>query len=743
MDSYNDIYENVINEVDNLLTKLESMKEDDDTKQYKNDAINKLTVLQNSLKDSLYSLQSNSDWNTFTIAFYGETNAGKSTLIEALRILLDEPSKVVERNQFFETKAHIDSLYNTCKQLQEKENELVANNEQNDINYLTQFREINEQIDDLTDQLLVLQLRRFYLNQIIMEKMTSSLFSFFKVIFNKLEEQKENKELQNLITSIKKQFDDKIILLSSVKEELLNTYGMSEINISNYKDEMITIQNEIEQTKGKLDEYSDGQIINANNDFTKRMTIYPFKSKNITFNILDLPGIEGKEELVVDEIEKAIERAHVIFYVSKKPHAPQSGKDEDSGTINKIKKQLSTQTEVYFIYNKGIKNPRQLKSELVSADELTALIDTDKQMIAVLDENYKRHISLSAYPAFIALCNSIDDQVLRSKDKFLSAYTKFEILQMSNILSFSKWIEQDLIREYQVKIVKSNFKKIRASINNTQLSIDELHASSKNLLQRITTDFNNVCLQVDEQSNVLVENINDMISKEIDAFINKSRAEGYKKAEQNISNKELTKEFKSVLSNNIANLESNIQNNVTQLCNDYEEELKSIIDQYNDYLVDLTGYFSSRSKINIPSSIKINAKGKGKILGIIGAVAGIVIGIVSTQGILLVLGLISGAISLGKEILGFFDKDYKIGQQKKSINSILSDIRIKIEDELSSNKMDIKSEIDKSAKLIKDELSVSIKIVSDIAHEFESSEKQLGIIKKKIEREEKSYYENN
>ncbi|GHP81166.1 hypothetical protein VN0244_07370 [Helicobacter pylori] len=38
-----------------------------------------------SLKE-LESLKNNEEWENFTIAFYGETGAGKSTLIECLRL---------------------------------------------------------------------------------------------------------------------------------------------------------------------------------------------------------------------------------------------------------------------------------------------------------------------------------------------------------------------------------------------------------------------------------------------------------------------------------------------------------------------------------------------------------------------------------------------------------------------------------------------------------------------------------
>ncbi len=52
-----------------------------------------------SLKE-LESLKNNEEWENFTIAFYGETGAWKSTLIECLRIFFKEQSKVVQQERF-------------------------------------------------------------------------------------------------------------------------------------------------------------------------------------------------------------------------------------------------------------------------------------------------------------------------------------------------------------------------------------------------------------------------------------------------------------------------------------------------------------------------------------------------------------------------------------------------------------------------------------------------------------------
>ncbi len=52
-----------------------------------------------SLKE-LESLKNNEEWENFTIAFYGETGAGKSTLIECLRLFFKEQSKRDQQERF-------------------------------------------------------------------------------------------------------------------------------------------------------------------------------------------------------------------------------------------------------------------------------------------------------------------------------------------------------------------------------------------------------------------------------------------------------------------------------------------------------------------------------------------------------------------------------------------------------------------------------------------------------------------
>lgn len=56
--------------------------------------------LNNELKNKILDLRNIHEWSKYTISFFGETNAGKSTIIESLRILLKDKDKTKEYEKF-------------------------------------------------------------------------------------------------------------------------------------------------------------------------------------------------------------------------------------------------------------------------------------------------------------------------------------------------------------------------------------------------------------------------------------------------------------------------------------------------------------------------------------------------------------------------------------------------------------------------------------------------------------------
>ena len=95
-----EIYQIISEELDKIIHSLQSQSGDkyfDDTQA---DALKQLDLHQAELRAQLVRLEKNAEWNTFTVAFYGETGAGKSSIIETLRILLREPGKLNDQLNF-------------------------------------------------------------------------------------------------------------------------------------------------------------------------------------------------------------------------------------------------------------------------------------------------------------------------------------------------------------------------------------------------------------------------------------------------------------------------------------------------------------------------------------------------------------------------------------------------------------------------------------------------------------------
>src|SRR5690606_10716285 len=85
--SYRNVYSSLIDNVDEVLNDISNVKiQHIDVKKVNDEVHSDLQYLRNEFVQKLIKLDENAVWDKFTIAFFGETNAGKSTIIEALRI---------------------------------------------------------------------------------------------------------------------------------------------------------------------------------------------------------------------------------------------------------------------------------------------------------------------------------------------------------------------------------------------------------------------------------------------------------------------------------------------------------------------------------------------------------------------------------------------------------------------------------------------------------------------------------
>ncbi|GAA7960946.1 hypothetical protein COL6_09450 [Helicobacter pylori] len=96
---------------------------DEKLKQFNQEALEVFQQLELKSLKELESLKNNEEWENFTIAFYGETGAGKSTLIECLRMFFKEQSKVDQQERF----KRLYSTYQNNHQNDERNKQAILN----------------------------------------------------------------------------------------------------------------------------------------------------------------------------------------------------------------------------------------------------------------------------------------------------------------------------------------------------------------------------------------------------------------------------------------------------------------------------------------------------------------------------------------------------------------------------------------------------------------------------------------
>ncbi|GAA8997305.1 hypothetical protein Taitung15_08740 [Helicobacter pylori] len=381
-----------------------------------------------SLKE-LESLKNNEEWEKFTIAFYGETGAGKSTLIECLRLFFKEPSKMDQQERF----------------------------------------------------------KRLYAN--------------------------------------------------------MKNYRGSE--------------------HAELEKLQDGAIIgDGRSDFTLETKSYTLKHNNQSFVLLDVPGIEGDEKKVKQQISNATKKAHAIFYVTKTPAPPQKGEERKEGTIEKIQKQFDSQTEVYTLYNKPINSPRALKDGLIDENEKESLKILNKKMKSILGKHYEGYKAVSAQAAFYSLSSALlpETDFYKNKQKFLAIFKAEELLLKSHFKQLGEFIAGELLENSRKKIIESNCNKALKVIEKLQKAIvttidREIDPTIKEMKNAQLEAYDNL----DRSRDKFVSNLNNSVFDAIERFKSDLSEKMYAHIDRDIENEECEEIFKDECKQRTVELHENIE----------------------------------------------------------------------------------------------------------------------------------------------------------------------------------------
>lgn len=730
-----------------ILTKVKELREhvlkmqlsDKEAKEKQEEIKKRLDSIVNELEKKIKELKNNSEWDRFTVAFYGETNAGKSTLIETLRILLNEKEKLKDREKYKEIDEHINSLKNQREIYDNKIKETVQKYEQALDSITENLKSSKIELDDLRENLKLLkesdeefQEELNDIKEMINKEKSSSFKNFILWLLKRLPEQKNLPAIKNKIkeNSLKikeietseKTINRKIEKINKETSILENTKN-KEINECNKQ--IVLLDKKIQNTDEEIEKYCDGKIIgDGSSDYTRDVTAYEIEYNDEKFCLLDLPGIEGNEKLVLSNINRAVKKSHAVFYISASPNPPQSGNKENSGTIEKIKNHLGDQTEVYFIYNKKIKNPKMLKYDLIDYDEEDSLEETDKVLSSILESQYSGNISLSAYPAFLAVGNCCNRDKI-SKTKFLENSDADNILLVSQVEKFKNWLTESFVTNTKDKIVRANYKKVYSVIDETTIEIQEQNKILNIMKEAIVRNSDNTKSNLDSVLIGMKRKFRTELDYSLDEFEQNLRASVYEEIDRCIDNTEFKEIFESKYREFSENLSSNLQTRFETLNEEFVSEVKNTLEKHNKTREELIKTYSARYSIDKKIDFNFNLKSginKIELIFSIGTtIAGIILAMSNPAGwIVIGLVILGGLISLVKSVRGFFDNDYRASEQRKTTNSKISEIKGSLRQEIEKKLPEIDQSLTRAIDETKEMLLAEKKDFDDLIDTFEN-----------------------
>ncbi len=420
-----------------------------------------------------------------------------------------------------------------------------------------------------------------------------------------------------------------------------------------------------------------------------------------------MPGIEGSEKKVIDQISNATQKAHAIFYVTKTPNPPQKGEEGKRGTIEKIQRQLDSQTEVWTIFNKPINNPRAFKDKLINESEKESLKILNKEMKNILGKHYMGHQIVSTQMAFYGLASALipESDFYKNKQKFLEVFKEEEwLLYKSRFQQLGEFITEALLENSRAKIIQSNCNKALKVVEQLQEAIEITIEKRIDLMIKEAQEHQQEArFDLDRSTEKFILNLTNSAFYEIDQFKSDLREKMCAHINKNIEDEECKEIFKNELIQGIETLHEDIKWRFRECGERFDGEIKEAIKQLEYRIKDSLAMLECISidrdfNLNFDTDSGIDGTKLATSIGGLG-----LLGIFNAWNpmgwLALTAGIITGLVGIARSIWSFFSSRYQRSQQRKEVDKNLHQICEKIvqdvESRLESRKKDIREKIEK------------------------------------------------
>lgn len=726
-----DVYQQINDELALIIGELRHSSDDEALNLAREEAVRRLTEHRTALFERLAELEKNAEWNMFTIAFYGETGAGKSTLIETLRILLQEPGKRASQEAFRKLRDQhvlieetLQGLQLSVEQTEARLQELTQQLNATLFQFEQPFRDAQSALDQANVRssevkkrlggafeqheqshkealaavarlhtLLatrksnvslwqaLLNLFRTMPEEFQLNEATASLIATTAardsaaatLDVEQTKAEQARLEMERQLGEIATRRDDACAALSAQQAEATQQHRALTL-------EQLEHETRLAQLLGELQVHADGQIIGHGlSDFTRETQRYEFELDGQPFALLDVPGIEGKEGLVLDQIERAVQTAHAVFYVTNQAAPPQTGDGKHQGTLEKIKQHLGAQTEVWTIFNKKITNPKHSLTDrpLVSDDETASLAGLDQKMSEQLGKHYQNVFPLSALPAFLASTDhfSPGSQNAKRRSKVLEDFGADELLEKSRLRLFLDLLGRQLIHNGKAKIIRANFNKANDALNHTTQTLSGVQQTLKALSEKLSQEEQSAKSQLTSSFGALKKRLESCGETLIDNFASKVRNDIYARIDKDISNDTFKSALTEQLETQQRQLSKKLPVAVHVEVDKFQKAAVDILSRFEKHAQELTSSYGKLGsmRFNQPFNLNIKIDNGINVAGLLASLVGIAAAPFTGGASLWLVGasVLTALVSIGKAVWSALSKDYKMSQQRRALDTNL------------------------------------------------------------------------
>lgn len=351
----------------------------------------------------------------------------------------------------------------------------------------------------------------------------------------------------------------------------------------------------------------DGVIIgNGSQDFTKTYKSYGFDINGVSAQLIDIPGIEGKETNFIEIIKEALKKAHLVCYVARE------AKGIESNTLEKIQSYLGKNVDVLGIHNIPLSPQKKYDGDDYVKDmqkkvkgELRKNCNIEDALLQKIpNELYMGTVGCAVLPALCGMslhngdstfANPVDykenedvktslNALHRQQQNFLLHASDKELLQISNIINLKRAIAKSCINAPN-RMRRNAFCRLKNVLSEGFLaSIQEQQKAWKTYRIKAERNADTLITGLDDAKKRFHRNISSAVRNAIDDFYNDEILDKifYPSIDENakIVKEDIEQRFKKVKHKLNENFKRKISDVVKASCEDYLERVKAYADDF-------------------------------------------------------------------------------------------------------------------------------------------------------------------